>query len=625
MAGGTGQWVVLELSSRSEGEDPELIIRSIQKGLKAEAEVFVPALVTEIGDDRAIHWLAQGYAFVRSGLPDSAYLRLEGSRFVQSVLTDIPTGNNRRVALVPDSNIERMRQQLRQEVHQGIGVGDRVLITTGPYKNVEATVIEEFPRIKQVQVHVKLRSKETLLMIPRSGLQVVERAPLSPVRSKLMALQTWIQMARVPLNWTGNMQGVERSFERYNQLEGWSSKGRKLYAFVSFYHQDMGAKLSEIQVLADEAVQLEVWDDRFQKLWAFVASFYGFMDPSQLASIEAKMAKVEWFEQMTQRIKKLRREVEAIGHKGAKRRKPGGRKVIQNLLVDGYNMAFRSHHAPGLRDLKDSQGRPTGMVVGFLRSLGSLRKRYPEARVYVAWDGSSARRKKVYPDYKGNRTSSSDSLNLEAVWASPPAADEPYHPVVFLMRLLPYLGVYQVFNPAEEADDIIATMARGELSGQHNLIFSSDRDFLQLVSETTMLLTPGVGSRKEILFDVAAVKKHFGVHPGRMVQIRAFFGDKSDNLPGVTRVPKKVLKALVQAHGSVDGVYSSGLTGLSKGQYERLRSAEPQVRINAKLMRLEDVPVSRQEPDPDPDAVAKRLRGLDINPVQVVGTFLGTQ
>lgn len=620
--------MVLELSPRSEGEDPDLIIRAVRKTLKSpDVDVFVPALVTEFGGDRTVHWLTQGYAFVREGLKDSAYMKLEGTRYVQSVLSHMAAGK-RQVALVPNTDIERMRRQLRKEVHQGIGMGDRVLITTGPYANVEATVIEEFPKTRQVQVHVKLRSKETLIMIPRSGLKVIDHAPLSPVYSRVMALQTWVQMARVPLTWKGDFSPVEQAFERYEKLQLWSSKGRKLYAFIaSLTTSDLAHRLEELEIDADEIVQIECWDERYRNLWYFVASYYGAAGEKRLQEIESLWLKVLWLDDVTQRVNKLRRKVEAIGHAAAKRRKPGGKKVIQNLLVDGYNAAFRAFHAPGLKELKDSHGRPTGMIVGFFNILSKLRKRCPEARLYVAWDGTSARRRKEYPEYKANRKATVGYIHWpavfdpEAIAAMPPV--EGFDPLVYLMRTLTLLGVRQVYNPQEEADDVIGSLVHGALSEQHNLIYSSDRDFLQLVSETTMLLTPGAGSRKEILFDPALVKKTFGVPPETMVQLRAFFGDTSDNLPGVPRVPKKVLKSLVQAYDTVDGVYNSGLTGLSKAQYERLRSAEPQVRINVKLMRLQDVPVSHQDPDTDADAAARRLQELDISPAQIIRTCLG--
>ena len=198
-------WVILELSPRSEGEDPELVRQSIRRILP-KAEVFIPAIITDIGKDRTVHYLVEGYAFVRHQHPVSAYNRLEGTRYVQTVLSEPGTsGRSRKLSTVPTSSITKMRKQIEAEVHQGIGIGDRVRITTGVYRNIEAEVIEEIPETQMVQVFVKLRSKESIVAIPRSGLIVIERAPLSPILSRLTMMRSigsrlsrWGRAARRP-------------------------------------------------------------------------------------------------------------------------------------------------------------------------------------------------------------------------------------------------------------------------------------------------------------------------------------------------------------------------------------------------------------------------------------------
>ena len=269
-------------------------------------------------------------------------------------------------------------------------------------------------------------------------------------------------------------------------------------------------------------------------------------------------------------------------------------------------------YAPGISSMQDTSGRPTGVIVGFLRSVGALKKKFPEARVYVAWDGSSQRRKSIYAGYKAQRKSSNES-------GGPQCFDQ----VGFLKDLLPSLGAWQVFNPEEEADDVISVMVRGPLKPQHNVIYSTDKDMLSLVTDSTSVLMPGAGSRKEVLHDPSSVESSFGVPPARLIQLRAFCGDPSDNIPGVPRVPKKVLKSLVQAHRTVDGVYGSGLIGLTEGQYERLRLSEPQVRLNLSLMSFVDVPVHTLEPEVDLEAVAERLQSVEINPAPILAQFRG--
>lgn len=604
---GPDEWVVLELNPRSEGEDPDTIRASIQKAVP-KTEVFLPAVVTQIGDDAKVHYLYDGYAFVcRGDYPDSAFLRLESTRFVQGVLLEPGTyGRHRRLSVVKTSDIDKMRQQIQSQVHQGIGIGDKVQITTGPYRNMEATVIEEIPEQKLVQVFVKLRSKQSIVTIPRSGLLVLERAPLSPLLSRLTDLRAWLRQVRPVVLWQGgqHVPALQQLYGLYDQVVTWLSRGRRLFSVASFERGAHDEHLAQIRSTYEKLKRNLAWNKRFSPLFSLIQSYVDdSANVTAMAEIQSKLVTLAWMEDVEERIKKLAEDVDGLGHHHtANGRVHEDGHVIQNVLVDGHNLAFRCAYAPGMSEIQDSNGRPTGVILGVLRSLGSLKKRCPEARLYIAWDGASRRRKKVFDAYKANRP----ARNAESV--------PVFNQMEALQKVLPLLGVRQLFNGEEEADDTIAAVVRGELNSQNNLIFSSDRDLLQLVTSRTKMLVPGSGIRKEILYDEALVLENFGVPPSKLLQLRAFYGDTSDNIPGVPRVPKKVLCSLVQAHGSVEQVYKSGLTGLSKGQYERLRASEPQVKINLSLMALVDVPVTVTDPDVDVDLASSTLRELEINP-----------
>jgi 5'-3' exonuclease/transcription antitermination factor NusG len=608
---GSEEWIVLELNARSEGEDPTIVRNSIQKSVP-KTEVFLPVIVTNIGDDSIVHCLVEGYAFVRRGdYPDSAFMRLEMTRYVQAVLSEPGTyGRHRRLSVVKTIDIEKMRQQIASQVHQGIGIGDKVRITTGPYRNIEATVIEEIPETKTVQVFVKLRSKESIVTIPRSGLLVLERSPISSFLSRLTSLRSWLRQSRPVILWGGGVQPLQTLFDRYNQVATWTKKGNHLFSVVSFVQGRHDAMVASMQATHAKLKRLMGLSRKFHPLYAFIQSYYGDRASAMFNDIQSHFMTLAWLEDIEERLKVLSNEIDTLGPLVSKGRN-GDHYVVQNVLVDGHNLLFRCFHAPGMAELQDSKGRPTGAILGMLRSLGSLRKRFPDARLWVAWDGTSRRRKKVFQEYKANRPS---RVKDESV----------FDQMAYIGRVLPTVGIRQLINVEEEADDILATAVRQELSGQNNLIFSTDRDMLQLVSATTKVLIPSTGIRKEILFDEATLEEHYGVPVSKFLQLRAFYGDTSDNIPGVPRVPKKILCSLVQAYGGVEAVYKSGLTGLSKGQYERLRASEPQVKINLALMALVNVPVSVTDPDVDPEVATSLLREVDINP-SILDAFFGTK
>jgi len=611
---GSDEWVVLELNARSEGEDPVIVRNSIQKSVP-KTEVFLPVVITKIGDDSIVHSLVDGYAFVRRGdYPDSAFLRLELTRFVQAVLSEPGTyGRHRRLSTVRTSDIEKMRQQIQAQVHQGIGIGDKVKITTGPYRNIEATVIEEIPEQKVVQVFVKLRSKESIVTIPRSGLLVLERAPMSQLLSRLTGLRAWLRQASPVILWQGTIQPLQAIYDRYTRVATWTTNGRRLFSLVSFAHGMHDKTVTQMKGALTQLKRVEILNRRFQPLLALVRSYHDNTAAQRFAAIQDSFMTLVWFDDIEQRLKKFGDELEELDQQIAnKTHQDGDEFVVQNVLVDGHNLMFRCFHAPGMADLQDSKGRPTGVILGMLRSLGGLRKRFPDARLFVAWDGASRRRKKVFSEYKANRPTRARGDG------------EPiFNQMAFVQKVLPHLGVRQLLNAEEEADDILASFVHHELSAQNNLLFSTDRDLLQLVSASTKVLVPSTGIRKEILFDEALVEEHYGVPPAKFLQLRAFYGDTSDNIPGVPRVPKKVLCSLVQAYGSVEAVYKSGLTGLSKGQYERLRASEPQVKINLALMTLIDVPVSVTDPDEDADIATSLLREVEVNPTPILDAFFG--
>lgn len=594
------EWVVLELTPRSEGEDPDVISQAITRSLK-EAEVFVPAAVTDLGDERLFKYLVEGYVFVRKTRPDTDYLRLEGTRYIQSVLTSTGPGKSRKLATVGQGEIDRMRSQILEESDQGISVGDVVRIISGPYKNIEAEVVEEIPEQGLVQLYVKLRSKQSVVTLPRSVLRVMARSPLSMVRAKLASLIKWAAAATRLAEWEPP-NGLGQKLEEYTRLSLWEAQIGQLEVLTAFEEGGLDQTLGRVASSYEALCRIISWGRHGRPLYDYVGSYY--KSGERLAGLVSKLEDLERISRITSRARIIRKELEAMGRE---MQNDVDETSVQNVLVDGYNLAFRCLYAPGMGNLKDATGRPTGVVVGFLKSLGSLRKRFPGCALHVVWDGSSKRRKGVFGAYKANR-------KVRPVVDGPEGFDQ----AAFLREVLPQLNVRQYYNAQEEADDVIAALVRGVFSEQTNVVYSTDRDLLQLVTGKTRVLMPGAGTRKEILYDSKGVLEDFGVDPKDIVQLRAFYGDASDNIPGVPRVPKKVLRALLQTHGSIEGVYTSGLSGLTRSQYEKLRSAEPQVRLNVELMSLVDVPYTCIEADPYVSAAVARLQELNIQPEAIL-------
>ena len=84
-----------------------------------------------------------------------------------------------------------------------------------------------------------------------------------------------------------------------------------------------------------------------------------------------------------------------------------------------------------------------------------------------------------------------------------------------------------------EADDVIAYVSRmPHFENWQKIIVSSDKDFIQLCNDETVLFRP---VQKEVLNKNAIIEK-FGIHPNNFALARAIAGDKSDNLEGIRGV-----------------------------------------------------------------------------------------
>jgi 5'-3' exonuclease/transcription antitermination factor NusG len=645
------QWVILALSSKADGEDPDLVRRSIAYAVRG-AEVFIPAAITQVGEDRVIHYLVEGYAFIRHQHPDNAYNRLENSKYVAGVITKIVrlTGQRptRQLAFVTTADIEKMRRQIHVETDQGIGVGDTVLITSGAYKQITAKVIEEIGEEDKVQVHIQLRSKDTIISLPRSFLQLKEKAPKPPALDQFMTLCDWFNNAHSAMHSASlvSIQPVHAAWEAFNTFSSWSGtistfqelhfitnsppltlgpvrEKHSLYVQLNEWAYEVVPRMSiirsfytpldvtPIKAMGDATLRLTGWADRWQQLVPYVQ--LGSLPVPTTEPVERKY--LEW---MTIRDFQdaLDSMVDDLDFIESELREDGEDVLVNNVIVDGFNLAYRCFYAPGMGDMRDTQGRHSGVLYGFVRSITSLKKRFPNAQLFVAWDGSNRTRKAKFADYKANRTNSGFAEGQDA-------KGDRWDQIDWLRQFLPLLGVTQVLNEGEEADDAIAALVKGRLKGQENIILSSDRDLLQLITETDRLLTPAQGKRKETLYDINALKEEWGVGPDQIVTLRALLGDSSDNIPGVPTVPQKVLTGLVQLYGTIDGIFSSNLAGLTKLRYECLRTAESQVRLNLDLMTLREVPLAEVAPNPDQTAAEEWLTDVDVQPESILTAFFG--
>ncbi|NRB73300.1 MAG: DNA polymerase I, partial [Verrucomicrobiales bacterium] len=250
------------------------------------------------------------------------------------------------------------------------------------------------------------------------------------------------------------------------------------------------------------------------------------------------------------------------------------------FLLDGMALVYRAHFALIRSPIYTSQKVNTSALYGFTINLLDLLENQSPTHLAVAFDTSDPTpRHKIYPEYKANRDAMPEDL----------AAQLPH-----VKRLIEAFNIPVIECPGWEADDIIGTLARqADAEGAYETyMVTPDKDFAQLVTDTTRIYKPGrQGSAPEIL-DRAAICENWQVEdPLQTIDILGLWGDASDNIPGVPGIGEKTAKKLVAQFGSMETLLES--TDQLKGkQKENVENNKEQALLSKKLVTImTDAPV----------------------------------
>lgn len=190
------------------------------------------------------------------------------------------------------------------------------------------------------------------------------------------------------------------------------------------------------------------------------------------------------------------------------------------ILIDGKNALYRFGYT--FMGFQSSEGVKTGAIYGLFNVLLRLKKKYPDAKFVMVWDGAGKGwRYNVFPEYKANRKKTK-SPEVLAVLEQIPT----------VQRLTNLLGIPAICVPRMEADDIIGLLAVRCLKNDWKpVVYSSDKDFMQLMHMGVKVIRDVDKTNKLAAESIRTVKAKFGCTPEFILKIRAIAGDKSDGIP----------------------------------------------------------------------------------------------
>lgn len=209
------------------------------------------------------------------------------------------------------------------------------------------------------------------------------------------------------------------------------------------------------------------------------------------------------------------------------------------LLIDGENILHQSFHK--FEKLKSTDGKPSGAIFGFFKSLHMYLTRFESDEVYISFDnGHSPVRMKLLPNYKGHRKNISvDYESLQSQKA-------------IIMKMLGMLRIDYIFdknnNTLYEGDDFLAYLAIKKFQSEKIILISSDKDFNQLLNKNLRIYNP----RKDEIIRLENCKDLFGYSPEETVDYLSMVGDTSDDIKGIPGIGPVKARKILDEYGTLD-------------------------------------------------------------------------
>ncbi len=144
----------------------------------------------------------------------------------------------------------------------------------------------------------------------------------------------------------------------------------------------------------------------------------------------------------------------------------------------------------------------------------------------------------------------------------------------------------------------------GKLEGEVT-IMSSDRDYLQLVSDRVTIYSPS----KKKFYDQDLVLKEYGVTPKNFLTQKILLGDSGDNVPGVKGLGAKTMLKHFPELGTNEEISLDQILEKCEGKakiLESIKNYEYQLRINKKLMDLKEPNI--------PEEAIEEINSMLLNP-----------
>lgn len=272
----------------------------------------------------------------------------------------------------------------------------------------------------------------------------------------------------------------------------------------------------------------------------------------------------------------------------------------KTLLVDASYLLKRSFH--GVKNGYSNAGH-IGGVYGFLTKIREFIKKLKVNKVILFWDGENGgiERHKLYFPYKSNRKDKSWYQPIQLTQEEIERELEKDQSILYQRkRVQAYseeLFLRQIEVPEIEADDLIAEYCKRNHKKEEIILYTNDKDFLQLLELDIVIYLESV---KELV-EAGNFFNYFKFFYKNALTMKILYGDDSDVIPGIEGLGEATLlkhfPELIDSEVKVRDICRRTVEILEQRKKEKkkpilaleniLNNIE-QLKINHKLMNLNE-------------------------------------
>ncbi|WCA22251.1 5'-3' exonuclease [Candidatus Phytoplasma oryzae] len=243
------------------------------------------------------------------------------------------------------------------------------------------------------------------------------------------------------------------------------------------------------------------------------------------------------------------------------------------VLVDGNSILFRAYYATAYKKkiIQNKYGEDINALIVFINMFKKILEQ-TEKNICVIFDSKQKTKKhKIYPNYKKKR---------------PPTPVKLINQISLIKEYLELSGIKHHCQNGYEADDIIGTLAKEASEKKINvLIFSSDKDFLQLIDDNIIICLIKKGLKNVIYYNQDILLNELKLKSSQIIDFKSIVGDLSDNIEGIPKIGPKTAIKLLNKFYNLENIFDN-LSQIDNKTKERLIKFKERVFFNRLLVKI---------------------------------------